>query len=196
MRKKVLSIVLVAALAVSMLGCSASSSKESETKEPAKKEETAKTEEKEEEQEESQELNKYGITDAQLEAFVSTMKERIQKEFFDVYGIDPAGFEWAEGPWLDNRDVIAMLWMNSYAGIPADTVVESMEDNYKNVSRYDPSVDSFPSVSGELLALVDVIFATWVSEENIDLELFDEAIGELYGEEAWSGFVRETVSFN
>lgn len=104
MRRKVIALLLCGALAASVLaGCGSakeeasapagSSTAESgenaeQTEEDAETEETAEAEGKD-----TGEINEYGLTDAQQEALLASVKESVTTEYLEKYNIAPADFE-------------------------------------------------------------------------------------------------------
>ncbi len=104
MRRKVIALLLCGALAASVLaGCGSakeeasapagSSTAESgenaeQTEEDAETEETA-----EAEGQDTGEINEYGLTDAQQEALLASVKESVTTEYLEKYNIAPADFK-------------------------------------------------------------------------------------------------------
>ncbi|MBS6196725.1 MAG: hypothetical protein KH828_14285 [Clostridiales bacterium] len=238
MKKKMLSIMFAVVLALSVIGCSSSPKAENKPNEPAKteektddkkekdnkKEEAEKSETLEEskeleELEGSQELNKYGITDQQLESFVSTMKERVQKEYFEVHEINPEGFTWAEGHWLDDIKMESLVAL-AMSGMPISQ--EQFKDDIVSFEADSNDVNQ----KSELRALVMEICINWLADEEIDYETFVNTTQALYYDveyaerlkgleelsgyteapettedyvknaEVWSRFIRENVAFS
>lgn len=88
MKKKVISILLCAALCFSFAaGCGAE--EETDSNSETQSEETA----ADGDEEESQEVNGYGMTDAQLEALLESVKDSVTTEYLDKFNISPADFQ-------------------------------------------------------------------------------------------------------
>lgn len=209
MKKKVLSVVLAAVLVFSVFGCSAPAEKEAESEETVKTEETAKAEETEKTgeedaaSEESQELNKYGITDKQLDALVSTVKERVQKEYLEVHGINPAEFTWAEGRWMYPHAYEILMAYDPFLtmGTPDyDSVLEKWGEMEEKYPVLDFEADGNEvNFKDELLHLVADICLNWLAEEEIDYETFKTAVNELqydevYADKMANGFSEQEAS--
>lgn len=104
MRRKVIALLLCGTLAASVLaGCGsakeeANAPAESSTAESGETaeqmEEDAETEETAEaEGQDTGEINEYGLTDAQQEALLASVKESVTTEYLEKYNIAPADFE-------------------------------------------------------------------------------------------------------
>lgn len=197
----------------SVFGCSAPAEKESGAEDSTKTEEAAKTEEEdakveedaaveEESSEEPQALNEYGITDKQLEAFVNTMKERVQKEYLEVHGINPAEFTWSEDDDFWGGSSITMfegIRQSYYDGEFITSPVKVVESMIETVPPKSFEEDSNEvNKKDELNILVADICANWLVDEEIDYGKFMSALEELYPvseSRRWYPFIRENVTF-
>lgn len=95
MKKKIISILLCAALSISLLAGCGGSKENSESTEESVSEGTTEeiTEEAAETTEDSDELNEYGLTNAQQEALLTEVKNSVTEEYLSKYDINPSEFK-------------------------------------------------------------------------------------------------------
>ena len=205
MKKKILSVVLVVVVVFSAFGCLAPNDKETKQGDSANTEETAKTEEEDADEKEgpgdSQELNEDGITDQQLEALVDLMKERVQKEYLDVHGIDPAGFTLqGKDEWLPPQ-MGATIGAHYRAGVDMLELWESTKESLEVMSFEE---DENPvELKDELSVLIADIFISWLEDEEMDetdYETFETTTATLYNttpsSNMWLQFIVDNVTFH
>ncbi len=191
--RKTWSIVLAAVMVFFVFGCSAPAEKNAKQEDSAKAEESVETEEEETDTEESQKLNEYGITDKQLDAFVSTVKERVQKEYLEAHGIDPAEFTWSDSAgatWMPNEfntvlalcyatgDDLSIGWESWKERNKEAAGIKSFEEDEKPVNKKD-----------ELRYLLGDICVNWLEEEEMDeadYTTFQETTKAVYYDEAYT----------
>lgn len=95
-----------------------------------KYEEYLESKKQEEENKASEEVNEYGITDAELQSLVEAIKAHVTDDYLNVYSVSPSDFSWPEADtdfWRTTCSIINLGIMSSFGKLP-DELYEHLSD--------------------------------------------------------------------